>query len=339
MAALVSALLVPVLAGLLLALAVLFGLRRVALAVMLVRPSCDLVFSWVKDALDQSTGPGGAINVLVIGLGLISLVHAPHLVLSPTLLAWGVFLLAAIASLLHGPDPAGGMRLLLTLTTYAAAFSLPFAIVRDRETAAQCLWIALLSSLAPAAWAVVELATTPDTLFGKGRLQSTFGHPNIFAFFIVSNIALILFLTRSTLVRLAPARRRMLYAYIMALLLLLLFTYGLDLFQSYLPLFFPQGTHESGVGVHNTFLQLYFEMGLIGLAAFLAIFVALFVQLRRGLAHDRDGAIVMATLCVSYFPLCYSDNLLDYLNFQWFFWFVLGTVLAWMRLWPRSPTT
>ncbi len=66
MAALVSALLVPVLAGLLLALAVLFGLRRVALAVVLVRPSCDLVFSWVKDALDQSTGPGGAINVLVV---------------------------------------------------------------------------------------------------------------------------------------------------------------------------------------------------------------------------------------------------------------------------------
>src|SRR5260370_42140570 len=67
MAALVSALLVLV-AGLLLALAVLFGLRRAALAVMLVRPSCDRIFDWVKDALHQSTGPGASINLLVIGL-------------------------------------------------------------------------------------------------------------------------------------------------------------------------------------------------------------------------------------------------------------------------------
>jgi len=416
----VSALLVVVPAGLLLALAVLFGLRRTALATMLFRPSCDPGFGWVSVVLHQSMGPGAAINLLVLGLAVIVLVHVPRVFLSLPLLAWGGFLLAALASLLHGPDPAGGMRLLLTLTTYAAAFSLPFAIVRDRETAAQCLWIALLSSLAPAAWAVVELSTTPDILFGEGhegRLQSTFGHPNIFAYFIVSNIALILFLTRSTLVRLAPARRQMLHAYIMALLLLLLFTkarsawiamtlifvvhaifvdrrwlafllvlpaallipgvadrvadlnagnvdvgfahlnslawrevlwdntlqwmadnpsillgYGLDLYQSYLPLFFPRGTHESGVGLHNTFLQIYFEMGLIGLATFLAIFVVLFAQLYRGCTHDRDGAVVMAILCVSYLIVSFADNLLDYLNFQWFFWFVMGTAVAWMRL-------
>ncbi len=270
---------------------------------------------------------------------------------------------------------------------------------------------------------VVELSITPDILFGKGRLESTFGHPNIFAYFIVSNIALILFLTRSTLVRLAPARRQMLHAYIMALLLLLLLTkartawvamtlifvghaifvdrrwlafllvlpaalsipgvadrmsdlytgnieggfatlnsyafrkvlwartlqwmsdnpslllgYGLNLYKSYLPLFLPSGTDEP-IGAHNTFLQIYFEMGLIGLTAFLSIFVALFVQLARGYTHHRDGAIVMALLCVAYLTVCYPDNVLDYLNFQWFFWFVLGTVLAWMRLWPRSPTT
>src|SRR5215210_4101171 len=41
--------------------------------------------------------------------------------------------------------------------------------------------------------------------------------------------------------------------------------------QSYLPLFFPKIPEEEGVAVHNTFLQIYFEMGLIGLAAFLAI--------------------------------------------------------------------
>src|SRR5216683_4669692 len=75
---------------------------------------------------------------------------------------------------------------------------------------------------------------------------------------------------------------------------------------------------------------IYFEMGLIGLAAFLAIFVVLFAQLYRGCTHDRAGAIVLAILCIGYLTVSYADNLLDYLNFEWFFWFVLGTVMAWI---------
>ncbi len=411
--------LVIALAGILFAVAALFGVRRAALTVILMRPSCDPGFWWVNNLLHQSMQTGAAINLLVIGLAVIVLVHVPRVFLSPPLLAWGGFLLAALMSLVHGPDPASGTRLLLTLTTYAAVFSLPFAIVRGRETAAQCLWIAYLSSLVPTAWGVVELAMVPDILFGGERLQSSFAHPNIFAFFIVSVIALILFLMRSTLVRLTRMRRRMLYTHTILLLILLLFTktrsawiamaviligyalfidrrwfaftivppaallipgitdrvadlsignvdagfeqlnslawrevlwentlqwmadnpsillgHGLDLYQSYLPLFFPRGT---GVPPHNTLLQIYFEMGLIGLAAYLAIFVVLFAQLYRGCTHDRAGAIVLAILCIGYLTVSFADNLLDYLNFEWFFWFVLGTVMAWIRLWTGAP--
>jgi O-antigen ligase len=409
-----------VVAGMLVAVATLFGVRRAALTVVLIRPPCDPVFGWVDAILPQSMGPGigGAINLLVIGLAVIVFVHVPRVFLSPSLLAWCGFLLAAFASLIHGTNPAGGTRLLATLTTYAAVFSLPLAIVRSRDTAAECLWIAYLSSVVPTAWAVVELAMVPDILFGGGgRLQGSFAHPNIFAFFIVSVIALILFLMRSTLIRLTRVRRRMLYAHAVALLILLLCTktrsawiamaviligyaifidrrwfafivvlpaallipgiadrmaeletgnidvgfetlnslawrevlwentlqwmadnpstllgHGLDLYESYLPLFFPRGTHEPGVGPHNTLLQIYFEMGLIGLTAFLAIFVVLFGQLYRGCTHERDGAIVIAMLCIGYLIVSYADNLLGYLNFEWFFWFVLGTVLASMRI-------
>lgn len=372
--------------------------------------------------MGHSEGPGAAVNLLVIGLALIGFVHAPRRVMSPTMLAWGGFLLAALASLLHGPDPAGGTRLLLTLVTYAAAFSLPFAIVRNRQTAAQCLWIAFLSSLGPAAWAAVKLATSSDIVFGDGRLQSTFSHPNIFAFFIVGLLALTLLITSSSLVRLDGAHRRLLHVYVVGLLALLLFTktrsawiaavlifighalfvdrrwlallavlpvallipgvaerigdlnagnvdlgfaklnslawreelwddtlqwmrdnpsillgHGLDLYASYVPLFFSRGEDQSGVGAHNTFLQIYFEMGLVGLSAFLTIFIVLFAELRRGLAHARDGVIVMGALCVGYFVICFSDNVLDYLSFEWFFWFVLGTVLARVRVLRSAP--
>src|SRR5260370_13352622 len=134
--------------GILFAVAALFGVRRAALTVILMRPSCDPGFWWANDLLHQSMKTGAAINLLVIGLAVIVLVHVPRVFLSPPLLSWGGFLLAALASLIHGPDPASGTRLLLTLITYAAVFSLPFAMVRGRDTAAQCLWIALLSSLA-----------------------------------------------------------------------------------------------------------------------------------------------------------------------------------------------
>jgi len=33
----------------------------------------------------------------------------------------------------------------------------------------------------------------------------------------------------------------------------------------------------------------------------------------------------------------YSDNLLDYLQFQWFFWFCVGAVCASARLPERLP--
>jgi len=109
--------------GVILLVSVLFGVRRVLLAVMLIRPSCDRGFDWVKTAFHQSMGPGAAVNLLVIGLALTALVHAPRAFLSPPVLAWGGFLLAALASLVHGSDPAHGVKLLSTLATCAAVFS------------------------------------------------------------------------------------------------------------------------------------------------------------------------------------------------------------------------
>jgi putative inorganic carbon (hco3(-)) transporter len=40
----------------------------------------------------------------------------------------------------------------------------------------------------------------------------------------------------------------------------------------------------------------------------------------------------MLSLFVFYLIVCYSDNVLDYLVFQWYFWFIMGVVCAWYRL-------
>ena len=53
--------------------------------------------------------------------------------------------------------------------------------------------------------------------------------------------------------------------------------------------------------------------------------------------QDFRGTRLIMLLCVAYMIENYSDNLLDYLQFQWFFWFCVGAVCASARLPERLP--
>ncbi len=64
----------------------------------------------------------------------------------------------------------------------------------------------------------------PAILTGEQRLQSTFTHPNIYAFYIVGVVTLIFFMTCSTTVTLSKFARRMMFVYAGYLLILLLLT-------------------------------------------------------------------------------------------------------------------
>ena len=73
-------------------------------------------------------------------------------------------------------------------------------------------------------------------------------------------------------------------------------------------------------------------MGILGVLGFLWLFVSLFAKLRVGYSFDKAGARIMMTLAVAYLVASYGDNMLDYLVFQWYFWFVMGVVCAWYQL-------
>jgi O-antigen ligase len=402
------------LTGFLLFLTFVIGVRQMMLVVMLVRPSCDQIFGWLKDSFDQQ-GPGAAVNALMIVMAIIAVAHVPGVVLVAPLLAWMGFLLAAAASLLQAPDPTGGLRLFLILLTYAAVFALPYAIIKSRQAVVQSLTVALCSSLIPSIFALLELASTPAILTGAERLQSTFTHPNIYAFYIVSIVTVILFMTYSTTITPSKFMRRMMFIYAGYLLFLLLLTgtrsawlsmliimtghaividrrwllpmlslpvalfipgvserisdldsgtidagyeglnafawrqalwnatlgwmaanppgifgHGLATYPSYVPLFFwrGEGQEQQEFGAHNAFLQIYFEMGVGGLTSFLLLMATIAFKLIYRFREDFAGSFAMLMMCVGYMIVCYSDNLLDYLQFEWFFWFTLGSVCA-----------
>jgi O-antigen ligase len=85
---------------------------------------------------------------------------------------------------------------------------------------------------------------------------------------------------------------------------------------------------ETGIGLHNAFLQIYFETGIAGLITFTFLMSAIVLKLIAALNKDFAGSFTMLTVCAGYAIVFYYDNLLGYLQFQWFFWFTLGSVCA-----------
>ena len=73
-------------------------------------------------------------------------------------------------------------------------------------------------------------------------------------------------------------------------------------------------------------------MGIFGLVTFLWLIASLFIKLSKQYSVDKGGFIIMTALLASYLIGCFSDNMLDYLAFQWYFWFFMGIVCAWSRL-------
>lgn len=412
--------LVVIIVIILLGLAFIFGVRTMILATVLFRPLGDQFFEYLKDVSGSSTGPGASINLVIVAGGFTALLGVPRLIASPVVLAMILFLGAASLSMLHGPDPGGGLRLLLTLTTYASVFALGKCIVRKPADVEQALRIAAFSSLGPNIIAIFGILTNSFVYSEDGQLQSTFTHPNIYAFFLMTSIAINLFLLSSTRVSVSFRFRQLLMcatAVDLALLALtqtrsawiavslILMTYaltidrrwlalialaplallvpavgerifdletgnvaggyaqlnsyawrqllwsdalqwmhenphlllgnGLDLFQSFAPLFFTPGG-PSGVMAHNALLQIYFEMGVVGLITYSAIFLALALELARGRKADWQGTLLMSVLCMGHLTVSYSDNVLDYLQYQWLFWFTLAVVTSYPGMRPAQ---
>ncbi|MBI4432531.1 MAG: O-antigen ligase family protein [Candidatus Omnitrophica bacterium] len=83
---------------------------------------------------------------------------------------------------------------------------------------------------------------------------------------------------------------------------------------------------HGGVDAHNTYLQVLFETGFIGLLAYLSIYRHVIQSLWRLTA---EHAIVLSYVVV-YLVSGIADNLLYYLAFNWYTWFFLGVILKGM---------
>lgn len=385
--------------------------RLLFFLILLFRASGDVVFETSKFA--GGIGVGGLINALVILLALLFVLERPSGLNRRIFSIWTPLLLAALVAATHSPVMRDAARTFLGLLSYAAVFVIAFYIVRSRADFEKCVSVILWSSIIPAAYAFVDIAQHGAT--AGFRLQSTFTHPNILAFYLVLNISLLFYRLKTAAAHspgASPVGRWLLGAYMLLLLGLLLLTqtrsawagcfavfaiyglllerryllylvaipllallipsvrdrlldlgsgneymeyaklnsfawrqllwktglqwmsgshsalgYGLDAFKHYSPVFFPLsgGVHW---GAHSMYVQWYFETGVVGVLCAAWMYIRLFFTLLLGAKADRLGTLIVVTLLIEYLFFAFSDNMLDYLAFNWYYWFFIGAACA-----------
>lgn len=218
------------------------GLRSGLVVLLLIRPLCDRLFELAKfDVAGKDITYGAAINLLVIlAIGLV-LYRLRNRVQVALWRAWVPFLLLMLIASSYSPVPIDAFRKFLTYVSYMAMFVLPFILIKTERDVLYFFKIVILSSVAPAAYGLFQLVSGRDWYMGT-RIASTFSHPNIFAFYLLTTVGTILSLLLSKRFPLARSTRKMLKVYLIPLLILLVATKTRSAWLGCLLLFAVYGT-------------------------------------------------------------------------------------------------
>jgi O-antigen ligase len=407
-----KAMALPVL--LLLVFLLLYSRMLLLLLILLVRSSGDIFFESTRFALGaMQIGVGGLINVFVILIALLLVAEKPGLLPKKLASMWAPFLLVALVSVAIAPVKSDAIRAYLAQISYFAMFISAFYLVRSAEDFKRCVRLVLWSSVLPALYALGDMALHGGISGPHGnRLQSTFSHPNIFAFYLTLVISLGFYVLKSATYDLSYRNKVILTGYTFLMLALLVLTqtrsawiaclslfaayglmfnrryllylvlapmlallipsvrdrlldlgagnevvqyaklnsfawrvyiwesglqwmrpgnyllgYGIDSFQYYSPTFFPLAG-KTHFGAHNLYVQWLFELGALGIAAYLWLFARLALWLKALLPINRLGGVILLTLVLQYMLVSASDNMASYLVFNWYFWFIVGSGCA-----------
>lgn len=165
-------------------------IRRTLYAIILIRSALDVVFESLR--LDEGgMSPGAVLNGLIIMLGLVVLLRKGLSMPRTPLLFWIAYLGYSLLSLLHSPDFFEGFRLFLGQFSAAMIFFIAANVITTRKHAEELIKYVIYSSFAVSFFAIIQYVFI-DKL--SGRLQSTFEHPNILAFYLVLVILALFYL-------------------------------------------------------------------------------------------------------------------------------------------------
>jgi O-antigen ligase len=402
--------------------------RNMLILILLARASGDIFFDSTKFSFGGvQVGMGGLVNLFVIMIAGLLVFENPGRVKAQLFKIWLPFLAIAMYGSLTSSVQSEAMRLWLGQLSNFAIFISAFYLVQNEQDFHRCLKFVLWSSIFPVCYGVYEviqnLAILSTELY---RLQSTFAHPNIFAFYLSTLIGLTFYFLKSAHVQLSKTHRNfaLFYFWVMVALLLLtktrnawivsagsfmvyalfferkyffylfllpvvglmipgvadrildlgqgnevityaklnsfawrvylwrsafewaepsryLLGYGLSSFQPNSVTFFPLA-NVGGSGAHNVYVQILFELGLAGTSAYLWIYYKTTKILVSVGVFNRLAAFTILSMFIGYMVSSFADNMLYYLSFNWYMWFVVGAgwaMLISQRAFNAAPGT
>lgn len=194
--------------------------------ILLLRAFCDVFFDATRMSIGSiQVGVGFLVNVFVIMIALMLVAERPSLLPKKMFFLWVPFLLCGLCGVVLSPAIADALRAYLAQLSYCAVFVAAFYLVRTPEDFKRCVRIVLYSSVLPLLYALADIAIKGGVSGPNGaRLQSTFAHPNIFAFYLTLVIGLGFYVLKSETYKLAQRQRAGLGAYLLLLLAMLALT-------------------------------------------------------------------------------------------------------------------
>lgn len=109
-----------------------------------------------------------------------------------------------------------------------------------------------------------------------------------------------------------------------------LFGYGFTSFKEFSPVFFPLAG-KINWNAHSLYVQIIFELGAAGVATYFWIYYHALTRLKTMLKLDKLAAFTLIIIVINYLISSASDNMIDYLAFNWYLWFSVGIGFAYVR--------
>lgn len=212
-------------AALMIGLLIIYDRKLTLLMIIVLRASGDNVLELTRFSIGSyPLGIGGVINGMVILLAIMLVLEQPRNMPRRGYTAWWPFLLLTLLGLILSPERGEAARLFLTQVSYFAMFVGGYYCVRTREDFRAVLKLVMWSSAIPAVYAFVSMAMAGGHIGGEFRLKSTFGHPNVLAFYLTVVIALAFYLLKTLPANATMRVRVFMSLYLIVLLCLLLLT-------------------------------------------------------------------------------------------------------------------
>ena len=166
------------------------------LLILFIRPSLDPLLNMFKVG---GMGFGAVFNLFIIVV-LYALLHHSKFKLNKMFMVWVPLMIIMAVSILYTPYATQAIRGLLVNITYMAMFLVPFHFIKSKEHYVECLKIIVYSSFIPLLGVLYDFAFPATSTDGNGfRLYSTFPHPNIFAFYLVTVVSVCFFVVKSNI--------------------------------------------------------------------------------------------------------------------------------------------